>query len=582
MLPNALSDSARRSRPSFSASSPPDEPDELFARLRAATLGRYDIYAELGRGGMAAVYLALDVALARKVAIKVMLPEITSDVGAIERFRREAQLAAGLSHPHIIPVFSVGDSTNLAYFVMKFVDGRSLDSVLHNEGRQSADFVCAVLQQVGSALDYAHRRGITHRDIKPANIMLDDGGWVVLADFGIAKASDAQGLTSSGVMVGTPAYMSPEHFNRVEVGPPADQYALGCVAYELLTGARPFERKTIGELMKAHLLDEPEALFRVCPSCPATLASVIHRMLAKDPAERFPYIGAAIAALGATEPDLQQRVSMEITQLARVGSASRPRISQPISPTPLNAPQSIARSSHVSDASSSLGAIDTRQVRWPAVGLASAALLLIGGGATVALMRYQQSAGSARTSPPAPTTVPPSPPPRQMSPSPAATAAASPQRAAPTSASRAKVKSVETRVASTLLPRAPVAPSRTSAPSVGDSLSARIGPSSAVTAIEPPRTTDSIQVTKPMTTSLEPARLRIGTHMSDAVLYINGDIRRIAGRGLQWFTLPPGTYRLRITAEECGQPWDSTITLAAADTSRILYRDPKCIAKSVR
>lgn len=582
MPPNAPSDSASRSRPSFSPSSPPVEPDELFTRLRAATLGRYDIYAELGRGGMAAVYLALDVALARKVAIKVMLPEIASDIGAIERFRREAQLAAGLSHPHIIPVFSVGDSTNLAYFVMKFVDGRSLDSVLHSEGRQSADFVCAVLQQVGSALDYAHRRGVTHRDIKPANILLDDGGWVVLADFGIAKASDAQGLTSSGVIVGTPAYMSPEHFNSVEVGPSADQYALGCVAYELLTGARPFERKTIGELMKAHLLDEPEALFRVCPSCPATLASVIHRMLAKDPAERFPYIGAAIASLGATEPDLQQRVGMEITQLARVGSASRPRISQPISPTPLNASRSKSRETLVSGASSAVGAMGTRPVRWPVVGLASAALLLIGGGATVALMRYQQPAGNTRISPPTVANVPPSPSPRGVSPIPGNTVTPSPQRAVPTAALRAKVKPADSRSAKLPQPTDPVVLPRTSALSVVDSMSARVALHSAAAATEQPRATDSIQVAKPTASPLEPARLRIGTHMSDAVLYINGDIRRIAGRGLQWFTLPPGTYRLRITAEECSQPWDSSITLAAADTSRILYRDPKCLAKSVR
>src|SRR5438552_1272789 len=211
-----------------------------LAALRTATLGHYDIHGELGQGGMATVYLAHDIALDRKVAIKVMAPALFSTTGMVERFKREARTAAALSHPHIIPIYAVKESTDLVYFVMKFVEGRSLESIVRAAGPLPLTLVRAVLYQAGEALGYAHRRGVVHRDIKPANIMLDADGWVVVADFGIAKVSETQGLTMTGATIGTPSYMSPEQCEaKRELSGASDQYSLGIVAYELLAGRLP-------------------------------------------------------------------------------------------------------------------------------------------------------------------------------------------------------------------------------------------------------------------------------------------------------------------------------------------------------
>src|SRR5713101_6480813 len=148
--------------------------------LRRATLGHYDIHGELGQGGMATVYLAHDIALDRKVAIKVMSPALFATAGMVERFKREARTAAALSHPHIIPSYAVRDGADCVYFAMKFVEGRSLESITRAAGPLPLPLVRAVLYQVGEALGYAHRRGVVHRDVKPANVMLDTGGWVVV------------------------------------------------------------------------------------------------------------------------------------------------------------------------------------------------------------------------------------------------------------------------------------------------------------------------------------------------------------------------------------------------------------------
>src|SRR5947207_4284662 len=210
--------------------------------LRKATLGEYEVLAELGRGGMATVYLAHDLALDRKVAIKVLAPALLlMGEGMVERFKREARTAAALSHPHIIPIYAVKESPDLVYFVMKFVEGRSLESIVRAAGPLPLTLVRAVLYQAGEALGYAHRRGVVHRDVKPANIMLDTDGWVVVTDFGIAKVSETQGLTMTGATIGTPSYMSPEQCEaKRELSGASDQYSLGIVAYELLAGRLPF------------------------------------------------------------------------------------------------------------------------------------------------------------------------------------------------------------------------------------------------------------------------------------------------------------------------------------------------------
>ena len=255
--------------------------------LRLATAGHYDIRGELGRGGMATVYLAHDLALDRKVAIKVMSPALAMGDG-IERFKREARTAASLSHPNIIPVFGVYHTEDLLYFVMKYVEGRPLDGIIRELGALPIPMVQAILGQVASAFGYAHRHGVIHRDIKPANILIDDEGWAVVTDFGIAKVSDSKGLTMTGLSVGTPTYMSPEQVAGDGVTPASDQYALGVLAYEMLTGKPPFQGANSMAMMYAHVHHPPPPLEAARPDCPAALRDAVMRMLAKDPAERWP------------------------------------------------------------------------------------------------------------------------------------------------------------------------------------------------------------------------------------------------------------------------------------------------------
>ena len=209
---------------------PPGAPPEggrnvQLDALRQATLGEYEVLAELGHGGMATVYLGHDLALDRKVAIKVLAPALLlMGEGMVERFKREARTAAALSHPHIIPIYAVKESDDVLYFVMKYVRGRALDAVIRDVGPLPIAMVHAILAQVSDALGYAHRHGVIHRDVKSANIMLDEDGWAVVTDFGIAKVVQAEGLTLTGVTVGTPTYMSPEQCDMREVTGASDQY----------------------------------------------------------------------------------------------------------------------------------------------------------------------------------------------------------------------------------------------------------------------------------------------------------------------------------------------------------------------
>jgi serine/threonine-protein kinase len=309
--------------------------DALLERLKAETLGDYEILTEVGRGGMATVYLAHDIALDRKVAIKVMSSAIV-DEGMAERFRREARTAAALNHPHIIPIYAVRDRYPLLFFAMKFIAGQSLDPILKTAGGLPITMVQTILSQAGSALGYAHRRGVIHRDVKPANIMIDDEGWVVVTDFGIAKVSSATGLTVTGVTVGTPAYMSPEQCLGKEVTGASDQYSLGIVAYEMLTGAPPFSADSAMAVMFAQFQETPKPILDSRPDCPARLAEIVMRMLEKEPEQRWPTIDDAVAAIGASplphdDPTRRQLISMA---LSSENAGLTRRISTPTSPAP--------------------------------------------------------------------------------------------------------------------------------------------------------------------------------------------------------------------------------------------------------
>src|SRR5438445_84109 len=312
------------------ATAPPPPHDAgreaLLDALRQAALGEYEILAELGRGGMATVYLAHDVALDRKVAIKVLAPALLQmGEGMVERFKREARTAAALSHPHIIPIYAVKESERVLYFVMKYVQGRPLDSVLRDVGALPIPMVQAIIAQVGDALGYAHRHGVIHRDIKSANIMLDEEGWAVVTDFGIAKVVQAEGLTVTGVTVGTPTYMSPEQCETREVTGASDQYSLGIVAYEMLTGRLPFQAESTMAVMYAHFNERPRPVTELRPDCPANLAAAVMRMLAKDPAGRWPSMDDVIAVCGRPSLRHDDPVRGEMITLARARRRRRPR-----------------------------------------------------------------------------------------------------------------------------------------------------------------------------------------------------------------------------------------------------------------
>jgi hypothetical protein len=264
-------------------------------RLNDALQGEYIIERELGRGGMAAVFLAYEPALDRRVAIKVMSPGLMPDASMVQRFQQEAVTVARLNHPNIITIHAVRQVGDLHCFVMKFVVGRALGDILGARGALPIPVVRHVLCEVGSALAYAHRLQIIHRDIKPANIMMDAAGEAMVTDFGIAKVAESTAHTQTGAAVGTPQYMSPEQCRGTEITWAADQYALGVVAYEMLTGAVPFTGTTFA-VMRAHLEQTPPPIAERRPDCPPELDAAIQRMLAKTPGERWPTMNAALQA----------------------------------------------------------------------------------------------------------------------------------------------------------------------------------------------------------------------------------------------------------------------------------------------
>ena len=272
--------------------------DLILAKLRRATIGEFDIKGEIGRGGMAAVYLAHEVALDRKVAIKVMSPSLLMGQGMARRFRQEAVTVANLNHQHIITIHAVRQFEDLQYFVMQFVEGCSLETIIKEAGPLPIPAVRAMLYHVGSALAHAHVQGVIHRDIKPGNILVGRTGQALVTDFGIAKVMESPSNTQTGMVVGTPAYMSPEQCQTGQVTWRSDQYALGIVAYEMVAGVGPFDGTTLS-VIHAQVHEPVPSLVERRADCPAELAQAIHRMLAKDPADRFSTLADALQALGA-------------------------------------------------------------------------------------------------------------------------------------------------------------------------------------------------------------------------------------------------------------------------------------------
>ncbi|HEX9631039.1 MAG TPA: protein kinase [Gemmatimonadales bacterium] len=264
--------------------------------LRKETAGQYTIEKMVGKGGMALVYLARELHLARNVAIKVLPPELTFGHG-VERFKREAKTAAALDHPNIIPVYRVSTEGTLFWYAMKYLEGQSLEQVLKDRGKLALHLAIKILRQVADALDYAHERKVVHRDMKPANVMLDTRNRVIVTDFGIAKALSEGTLTASGSVIGTPYFMSPEQGMGKMVSGASDQYSVGVMAYRMLAGHVPFEGDSAIDVLHKHCMVQPPPLENAAPGMPRHVYLAVHRALDKKAEHRFPTVGAFVDAL---------------------------------------------------------------------------------------------------------------------------------------------------------------------------------------------------------------------------------------------------------------------------------------------
>jgi hypothetical protein len=311
--------------------------------VREALSAEYEIIEELGRGGMAMVYRAKDRQLEREVAIKVLPFSLAFDTEFVERFQREARTAAQLEHPNIIPIYRVGRSGRVIYFVMKFLRGGSLSTLLASRRKLTPPEIRRLLLEAGSALGYAAQRGIVHRDIKPDNIMFDEFGQGVLTDFGIAKAASGQKLTGTGMSIGTPHYMSPEQARAQPIDGRSDIYSLGIVAYQCLTGTVPYDGEDSFSIGYKHIT-EPIPTPSLITADERRVFEVIKRMLMKDPFDRFQSCEELIASFQGQPIAAPGAVRTSAAMLSPVGAGASmggmaglpPIVSQPT--TPLDSP----------------------------------------------------------------------------------------------------------------------------------------------------------------------------------------------------------------------------------------------------
>lgn len=343
--PPSVTDPNRSAPPlvqSATAASPPQPSNpadvELAARVAKALGPAFEVDREVGRGGMGIVYRALDRRLKRAVAVKVLPPDLAFRAEIRTRFLHEAETAAQLTHPDIVPIYSVDEREGLVYFVMAFVDGETLAQRLAKaSGPLSVDEARHILHEVASALAYAHAHGVIHRDIKPDNILIAaEGDRVMVTDFGIARAVTAgmdSRLTATGVVIGTPAYMSPEQCaGEKELDGRSDLYSLGVVGYQMLTGSVPFSGPSTASILVKQLSELPVPLAQRAPWVPSGLGAAVMRLLAKNPDQRFPDADAFLHALDAPE-DAQPAPGPGVPPASGVGPATPFVSSPPPSPT---------------------------------------------------------------------------------------------------------------------------------------------------------------------------------------------------------------------------------------------------------
>jgi predicted Ser/Thr protein kinase len=303
------------------------------------TFGAYDVQREVGRGGMGVVYLAIDRRLDRRVALKVIVPELAADPQFRQRFEREARVAATLEHPHIVPVYEAGEQDGSLFIAMRFIDGHDLATEVREHGRLAAERLGRLVLQVAGALDAAHRSGVVHRDVKPANVLLtgaDDDEQAYLTDFGLTReAASESGLTLTGQWVGTVDYAAPEQILGEPTDARSDVYALGCLAFQSLTGAPPFQGAPAARLF-AHMNDPPPSARAARPELDPEVDATLARALAKKPADRFQSAGdlgralaAALAGHTQLEPERTVARGPALTGVPAVAPPTRVRAPAP-------------------------------------------------------------------------------------------------------------------------------------------------------------------------------------------------------------------------------------------------------------
>lgn len=269
----------------------------MMAKDKPEKLGKYEILEELGRGGFAVVYKALDPSLDRTVALKVLKPHYLEEPEFVARFQREAKTAAGLFHPSIVTIFEVGEAEGAYFIAMRYLEGQPLSTIIKEQGPLEFDQAISIVEQIASALDYIHLQELVHRDVKPSNIIVGHDGHATLTDFGIVRAADGTRYTTAGASMGTPEYMSPEQGQGEEATPQSDIYSLGVVLYEMLAGKPPFEAPTPLAVLVKHLQDPPPPISTLNPDLPEAIEPVIDKALAKDPHDRYGNLEELVQAL---------------------------------------------------------------------------------------------------------------------------------------------------------------------------------------------------------------------------------------------------------------------------------------------
>jgi serine/threonine-protein kinase len=520
--------------------------DPLLVKVREALAPYYEVEKELGRGGMAVVYRGKERGLEREVAIKVLPPEMALQGGTAERFRREARLAASLEHQNIIPVYRVGEEQGLIYMAMKFVRGRGLDSIIEQQGALPVNVVLRILTAAAHGLAHAHEHSIVHRDIKGANILIELDGRPLVSDFGIARAMTENSLTASGMVIGTPNFMSPEQCGGQKVGPQSDQYSLGILAFQMLSGQLPFEADSIMGIIQHHYLTPPPDLRQVREGVPDELLAVIYKALGKKPEDRFPTTLEMAEALEAVPQTAdEKRESLQaLKQLAQGETITKVRTGSlpPLSLTAAiaGAPQAAAATVLTTPGGGPKGKPAVRPVqagarkRGAPVGLIAAALVVVLGGAGAAY-QFVLKPRSA----PAPATQANATPPGSPGTTPAAPASATPTDSA---------KAPPTSTASQ--PPAP-RPQRTA----------------------PARTQTPTQQQAPPTAAPTPApvtatgSLTIRTNPTTANVWVDGVAWAMGGGTRQ---VPVGTRSVRVAAEGCESKTESVAVESGAPARRVI------------